>query len=141
MEKVKTVYAVATDKGNLTLLFFMVVSLAITWATIGQIEYNYQLEQQAQTLQSEVDVLQQQNTNQQLRNEFLQTDYFAELAAREQLGLVSPGEKVVIISDQQIAKVLEETNLETHQTATSESLGQASALEQWYRFFRGKSPL
>lgn len=141
MEKLKPVYKFISNRGNLTLLFFIAVSLAITWATIGQIEYNYRLEQRARTLEEEVAVLRQQNINQDLRNEFFETNYYLELSARRQLGLVSPGEKVAIINRQDIEAVLAEFPEEPEEIAAETIETNASPIEQWFRFFSGKQPL
>jgi hypothetical protein len=38
-----------------------------------------------------------QNENDKLRNKYLETDQFLELAARRQFGLAAPGEKVYVV--------------------------------------------
>lgn len=140
MQHTKKIYAFIADKGNLVLLLFIVVSLAITWATIDQIDYNYRLEQQARTLEEQNAVLAQENANQELRNQFYQSEYYLELAARKQLGLVEPGEKVAIISQQAIDDIVARyPDEEIEQIATEGE--KASPLEQWYRFFSGNTPL
>ncbi|MCA9348558.1 septum formation initiator family protein [Candidatus Saccharibacteria bacterium] len=142
MERLRNISRFVTDRSNLTLLFFIVISLAITWATVNQIEYNYRLEQRSRTLEAEIGVLQQQQTNQELRNQFYETDYYLDLAARKQLGLVKPGEKVALINQSDIDAVLNESKQSIDQPQSSVVKQEsASNLEQWARFFSGQEPL
>lgn len=59
---------------------------------------NYQLDQQANDLQGQIDSLQSQNVQLQQQIEAARTDQAIETIAREQLGLVNPGDHPVVLT-------------------------------------------
>lgn len=82
------------------LLVFVVLVLLVSWSGVKVIQTNYNLEKQITRLQQEVEVLELENSNQKLRNQYYNTDQFLELAARRQFGLAAPGEKLILVPKQ-----------------------------------------
>ena len=76
---------------------FGALVLLVTWSGVKVIETNYRLEQTVSKLQQQNTVLELENANQKLRNEYYNTDDFLELQARKQLGKAAPGETVLLI--------------------------------------------
>lgn len=85
------------DMRMLGLLAFGVIVLLVTWSGIKAIQTNYELQKQIAELEQKNEVSLLENQNQKLKNQYLETDQFLELAARRQFGLAAPGEKVIII--------------------------------------------
>lgn len=89
-----------TDSRNIGLYIFAVIVLAISWSTVKAIQQNYELQKKVSGLNQQNDVLRLQNETIDLQNKFYQTDYYLDLAARQNLGLAAPGEKVLLVSKQ-----------------------------------------
>jgi len=82
---------------NLGMYALALVALSVTWSSIKVIQKNYGLEKQITTLQQEVSLLNQQTKNQQLINEYYNTNAFLNLAARKYFGKADPGEKLILV--------------------------------------------
>lgn len=88
---------ILSDVRNVALYIFALIVLAITWSTIKTIQNNYDLQKQISVLKQQNDILALQNNNQRLQNQYYQTDAYQELAARQNLGLAAPGEKILLV--------------------------------------------
>ncbi len=86
-----------TDVRNIGLYIFTIVILAITWSGIKTVQTNYELQKKIATLKQQNTVLDLQNGNSALQNEYYKTAQYLELAARQQLGLAAPGETVLLV--------------------------------------------
>lgn len=82
---------------NLGLYLLLVITLSVTWSSIKTIQKNYEIEKQISTLTQEVAVLEQEVINQDLKNEYYQTDAYLELAARKYFGKALPGEQFISV--------------------------------------------
>jgi len=85
------------DPRALGLAAFGIIALLVTWSGVKAIQTNYELQKQISQLEQENQVRQLENQNLLLRNAYLNTDQFLELAARRQFGLAAPGEKLLLI--------------------------------------------
>jgi cell division protein FtsB len=85
------------DMRNIGLYIFAIIVLAITWSGIKTVQRNYELQKKISELKQENTVTDLQNQNTDLKNKYLQTDEYLDLAARQNLGLAAPGEKVLIV--------------------------------------------
>ena len=79
------------------LLGFGVIAVMVTWSGVKAVQVNYGLQKQISRLTQENEVQELTNNNLKLKNEYLNTDQFLELAARRQFGLGAPGEKLLIV--------------------------------------------
>ena len=101
-EKIKTLkiskYLVQlNDVRTLGLVAFGVIVLLVTWSGVKAVQTNYDLQKQISNLTAENQVRELENQNLRLKDEYLKTDQFLELAARRQFGLAAPGEKVLLV--------------------------------------------
>jgi cell division protein FtsB len=85
------------DIRNVGLLVFVVIVLLISWSGIKTIQTNYTLQKQIAELKQENQVQNLENTNLQLQNQYYGTDQYQEVAARQNLGLGSPGETELLV--------------------------------------------
>ena len=76
---------------------FVCLVLLVSWSGVKAIQTNYELERRISKLQQEVEVLELENANQRLRNQYYETDQLLELAARRQFGRAAPGETVLLV--------------------------------------------
>lgn len=79
------------------LLVFLVIVLLISWSGVKVIQSNYALQQQIARLQQENQVQALKNENLKLQNEYLSSDQYLELSARQDLGLGAPGETELLV--------------------------------------------
>lgn len=86
-----------TDVRNLVLYIFTIIVLAITWSGVRAVQNNYELQKKVSTLKQQNAVLQLENENAELENKYLETEQYLELAARQNLGLAAPGEKILLV--------------------------------------------
>lgn len=88
---------ILSDVRNVGLYIFALIVLAITWSTIKTIQSNYNLQKQISVLKQQNDIMALENNNQRLQNQYYQTEAYQELAARQNLGLAAPGEKILLV--------------------------------------------
>lgn len=81
------------------LLAFLVIVLLISWSGVKVIESNYRLQQQIAQLQQKNQIAQLADDNLALQNEYLNTNQYLELAARQNFGLGAPGETELLVPE------------------------------------------
>lgn len=86
-----------TDKRSIGLYVFGVFIMAMTWSGVKTLQTNYELQKQISTLKQQNNVLYLKNQNSALENQYLESNEFLDLAARQDLGLAAPGERVLLI--------------------------------------------
>lgn len=85
------------DVRVISLIFFGVIVLLVSWSSVGVIQTNYDLQKQIARMEQETQIQQLENENQKLKNEYYKTDQFLELQARLQFGKAAPGETLVLV--------------------------------------------
>lgn len=85
------------DVRNLGLIAFGVIALLVTWSGIKVVQTNYDLQKQIAAMRQQNHVKKLENSNLALRNQYLETDQYLELAARKLHNKALPGEKLLIV--------------------------------------------
>jgi len=88
-----------SDIRVLGLIIFGAIALLVSWSSIRVIEMNYKLQQKLARMEEETKLLEMENTNKKLENEYYHTDQYLELQARKQFGKATPGETVLIVPE------------------------------------------
>lgn len=88
-----------SDIRVLGLIIFGAIALLVSWSSIRVIEMNYKLQQKLARMEEETKLLEMENTNKKLENEYYHTDQYLELQARKQFGKAAPGETVLIVPE------------------------------------------
>jgi cell division protein FtsB len=86
-----------TDVRVLGQVVFAVLIILVSWSCVDAIQTNAGLQKEIAKLQQQNEVFKLQNENQKLKNQYLDTNQFLELAARRQFGKAAPGEKVLTV--------------------------------------------
>jgi cell division protein FtsB len=129
------------DIRNIVLYIFAVMVLAITWSGIKTVQINYELQKKISVLKQQNDVLQLENQNAALQNQYYQTDQYQELAARQNLGLAGPGEKVMLIPKNVALKYVDQSLIiqAPNQATTADNRSKyVKNLETWRDFLLGR---
>ncbi len=118
-----------TNNAVIAVAAFIAVSWA--WGSVSVMERNYQLEREINDKQQQLKLVRLETEMLKYQQNYYQSDEFKELAARRDLGLVKPGEKVLILP--QNTKTAEnETPSETDQPVAV-----ADNFRQWINFLTG----
>ena len=125
------------DTKNLGLIAFGVIALLVSWSGVNSIQANYELQKQISEISQQNTVAELENTNLKLRNEYLKTDQYLELAARRQFGKAAPGETVVNVPKKvALANTVEPKNVAVKVATTEESKPfYLKNLQAWVDFF------
>ncbi len=131
-----------TDPRNVGLYIFIVIVLAITWSSVKTVQTNYELQKKISGLKQQNNVLSLQNDNAGLRNQYLQTDQYLELAARQSLGLAAPGESVLLVPESVALKYVSKTGWSKPTDTATKSADSRSKvsknLQDWRDFLLGR---
>ncbi|HVO86651.1 MAG TPA: septum formation initiator family protein [Candidatus Binatia bacterium] len=131
------------DVRNIGLYIFAIIVLAIAWSTGRTIQSNYQLQKQVSLLAQQNEVLQLQNQNMDLQNKYFQTDEYLDLAARQNLGLAAPGEKVLLVPNSVALKYVDQATVLTQPANSSPADNRPKYVknaEAWRDFLLGRQP-
>lgn len=125
---------------NVIAVVAVLVIIYGAYSTLKVIGYNYKLQQQIDTLEKQVELLDLQNKQLEYNNAYYQTNEYADKAARDKLNLQAPGENVVIFPDK-IPRGLEVPKT-PEQIADEQSFSQRSKsnFKQWMYFLFKKQP-
>lgn len=109
----------------------LLIALSWSWGTVSTLQKNFQLQQEVDALEQEVQLADLQNQNLKFQQNYLRSNEFLELTAREKLGKAARGEKLVILPDS--------SGVQDQQTAKTPAkvTEQSSNVAQWMRFFFG----
>ncbi|HEU5005239.1 MAG TPA: septum formation initiator family protein [Candidatus Saccharimonadales bacterium] len=131
------------DVRNIALYVFCLIVLAITWSGVKTLQNNYELQKKISTLKQQNQVLRLQNENTALQNQYYQTNEYLDLAARQDLGLAAPGEKVLLIPKTVAMKYVDQTVAGSTQSAnqSDQQSKHIQNLEAWRDFLLGRKPL
>ncbi len=141
-KKVKQLY----NPHNVLWYVFIVVLLAITWSGVKAVQTNYELQKEISRLKQENAVLALENDNIELNNQYLKSDQYDDLAARQNLGLAAPGETVLLVPKTVALKYVDSsiTMESISKTSTQKARSQPKAiqnLEAWRDFLLGRTVL
>lgn len=110
----------------------LLIALSWSWGTVTTLQRNFSLQQQVDTLDQEAELSSLQNDNLKFQQNYLRSNEYLELSARELLGKSAPGEKVVILPDSSDVK---DTAGQAKNPLTP--VERPSNFSQWMQFFFG----
>lgn len=119
---------------NLVILAALLIAAGWAWGSLQVMQRNYALQREVDYKKRQLQLAELQKENLRLQNKFYQTDEYKELALRDSLGLVMPGEKLLILPENSAeAKAVDKEATQTTDTTVQET----SNLEQWLNFLFG----
>jgi cell division protein FtsB len=116
---------------NLVVLIGLLVAASWAWGSVQAMERNYALQKEVDYKQRQLQLSKLQTEKLQYEQNYYKSDEYKELAAREKVGLVSPGEKVLILPPNTVpANDVATTAITPHAVAESN-------FQQWINFLFG----
>ena len=117
-------------------LIFVIIVLLISWSGIKTIQTNYGLQKQISAIDQENQLQKLQNDNLALQNQYLNSNQYLELAARQNFGLAAPGEKEIVVPEKvALAYSVPIPAGPTDDTATSHQPVYQRNFQSWVDFF------
>ena len=118
---------------NVVIAVAFVIAASWVWGSLGMMQRNYGLQKEVDLKKRQLQLTQLQRDNLDLQKRYYQTAEYQELAVRGSLGLVLPGEKVLILpANSPAAQAADETK-----TVAAVAPTQVSNIEQWINFLFG----
>lgn len=112
---------------------FVIVVLMISWSGVKSIQTNYNLQKQISALKQQNELQKLQNDNLNLQNQYLNSNQYLDLSARQNLGLAAAGEKEVIVPAS-VAKAYE-TPLPATDASPHKQAKYQGNFQSWVDFF------
>lgn len=131
--KVKNNYA-STNNAVVFVAFFIAISWA--WGSVSVMERNYKLQREIDDKQREVQLVELENARLAFEQRYYKSDEYKEMAARQRLGLVNPGESVVVLPPNTEAAQKWDENQQPKQPEVA-IVDAPSTFEQWLTFLAG----
>ena len=121
---------------NLVIAVAFLIAAGWVWGSLQETQRNFDLQREIDFKSRQLELAKLQTESLELEKHYYTTAEYQELAARESLGLVMPGEKLLILPENsQAAKDADRTVTKpTVQAAQPEEVGN---LEQWMNFLFG----
>lgn len=82
---------------NLVVVIGLLVAASWAWGSVQAMERNYALQKEVDYKQRQLQLAKLETEKLRYERNYYQSDEYKELAVREKLGLVAPGEKVLIL--------------------------------------------
>ncbi len=110
------------------------IAISWAWGSVSVMERNYQLEREINDKQQQLKLVQLETDTLKYEQNYYQSDEYKELAARRDLGLVKPGEKVLILPpNTKAAEDEDKSHAVRPQRVTSDNF------KQWINFLTGRN--
>jgi len=121
---------------NLVILTAFLIAAGWVWGSLQVMQRNYGLQKEVDYKKRQLQLAELQKDSLELQKRYYETNEYKELAARESLGLVMPGEKVLILPDNSEAAKASDAK-KSGAVAVVVPQDKTSNLEQWLNFLFG----
>ena len=85
------------DPRTYGMILLLIAALSVSWSSAKAIKQNHDLLKRASKISEENRLLELQNQNKKLQNQYYTTSQYAEVSARRLLGVAAPGETLYIV--------------------------------------------
>ena len=119
---------------NAVIAVAFIIAFSWVWGSLGVMERNYMLQKEVDSKKRALQLAELTTSSLELEKRYYQTREYQELAVREDLGLVLPGEKVLVLPANSQAVKTADASSAAHMTQTAISV---SNFRQWTNFLFG----
>lgn len=118
---------------NVVIAVAFLIAASWVWGSLDVMQRNYALQKEVDIKERQLQLTKLQRDSLELQKKYYQTDEYKELAVRDTLGLVKPGEKLLILPDNSAEAKAADAPVKQVMVAQPT----ASNLEQWLNFLFG----
>lgn len=118
---------------NIVVLVGLCIAASWAWGSVQAMERNYTLQKGVDYKQRELRLAELEKQKLEYEQNYYRSDEYKELAVREKLGLIAPGEKVLILPPNTVS-----SDEDQRQTFTPRVIEQSN-IQQWIDFLSGSS--
>jgi len=119
--------------GNLVVAVALLLALTFVWSSLGVMQRNYALEKELDAQKQQLQLAQLQTANDKLEQSYYKTAEYQQLAARQDLGLALPGEKLLVLPANSHAAI----QADSEQGTVAVPVADTNNFEQWINFLFG----
>ena len=119
---------------NIVMGVAFLIAASWAWGSIGVMQRNYGLQKQVDAMTRQQKLLELETDNLTYEQRYYKSDEYKELAVRERLGLVLPGEKALILPPNSEVAKQADSSITNHLAVTTVS---PNNYQQWVNFIFG----
>jgi len=120
---------------NAVIVFALIIASSWVWGSLQMMQRNYSLQRELDDKKRQLMIAQLDTENAKLEQRYYKTKEYQELAVREKLGLVAPGESVLILTGDANYKEVASEDAKT--TQKKQDIESSSNFRQWMNFLFG----
>jgi cell division protein FtsB len=124
---------------NIVLVIALVIAGGWTWGTISSMQTNLAAQRAYEEQERQLELTKLEVATLQYQQNYYNSDEYKDLSARTYLGLVSPGEKVLILPKNSTDASREVVVDTTKSTSGASSASTRSNFQQWMDFLSGSN--
>jgi len=122
---------------NVVAAVALLIAFSWIWGSLSVMQRNYDLQKDLELKKRQLQLAEVETKSIELENRYYQTREYQELAVRKSLGLVMPGESVLILPDNTQAAKDADAKLDTK--VSNVTIEEQSNYKQWMDFLFGKN--
>lgn len=122
---------------NLVILTAFLIAAGWVWGSLQVMQRNYGLQKEVDLKKRQLQLTELQKDSLELQKKYYQTSEYQELAARQSLNLVMPGEKILILPANSDAAQQADAVVTTGNSTVPSTQQKTSNIEQWLNFLFG----
>ncbi|AHB42097.1 hypothetical protein RAAC3_TM7C00001G0235 [Candidatus Saccharibacteria bacterium RAAC3_TM7_1] len=119
---------------NVVVAIALLIAASWAWGSVQAMERNYNLQKELNHKQRELTLVELEKDTLRYQQKYYESDEYKELAIRERLGLILPGEKVLILPPNSVAAKSAGGEATAEETPRRVS---ESNIQQWINFLFG----
>ena len=119
---------------NIVVVVALLIAASWAWGSIGVMQRNYDLQKEVDGKAREQKLLELEADTLVFEQRYYKSDEYKQLAVRERLGLVDPGEKALVLPPNSAAAMTADDEVTKKQPVSSL---QPSNFQQWMNFIFG----
>ena len=120
---------------NAVIVFALIIASSWVWGSLQMMQRNYSLQRELDDKKRQLMIAQLDTENAKLEQRYYKTKEYQELAVREKLGLVAPGESVLILTGDANYKEVASEDAKT--TQKKQDIESWSNFRQWMNLLFG----
>lgn len=121
---------------NMVMVVALIVGAGWAWASVGAMQRNYGLQKEVDSKNQDLQLMELETQNLAFEQKYYKSSEYQELAVRERMGLVRPGEKVLLLPPNSDAAKKADDQIISKESAPTQDEPDSNA-QQWVNFLFG----